>query len=144
MRQEWAGRHVNESGQPRDGYMYMKINGFYFLGRPKRWSVVGEGDVGPVCEDILRHFKDNAITYYEKYSDIESAYKILSDNTPIGRLHSPINIARTKRAVAFAYLYKGEDEFKACVARSEKFLDEVKDMGISEFRRYAEILSLRL
>ena len=108
--------------------------------KQRRLRVSNEQDVSTVSTELFRHFEEIAIPYFTKYSDMEAAINVLSSNSFVAWLHSPIHAERAKRAVGLAWLLKDFQRAESLIVESEAFLSDSNDFGLSSFRSFVQLL----
>ena len=110
-------------------------------GKPLRWSIASAVDVTPAAAGVADSFVNVALPYFEKYSDLEVVYETLRKNDSSGWLHSPVDDARCKRAIALAKVLNRRGDLPALIEQSTAFLRANKSAGLGAFLKLAEKLS---
>lgn len=107
-------------------------------GSQMRWSIFSEADLSATTEALLSVFVDVALPYFEKYANLESAFEVLSRNDAVGRLHSPFNSKRAKRALGLAVLLGYSDLIPKLIDEAVTFMKEGGDSGVSDYLDFAK------
>ncbi|MDX3905813.1 MAG: hypothetical protein QHC78_09010 [Pigmentiphaga sp.] len=102
-----------------------------------RWTVAGEPDVAKVAASLIEWFAQHALPYFERYSDLAAAYDLLAPADRSAWGHHPLHGSRAKRVLGLAALL-GRDDLQAVAARQEQYLQELKDFGLADFKRFAD------
>lgn len=64
----------------------------------QRWTVSSEEDVPPVASDIAAECEETLLPFIEKFSDLDTLLAVLTTDTKMARLLSPID-DKTRRTV---------------------------------------------
>src|SRR5713101_4597003 len=56
------------------------------IGKQKRWTVASMEDIARVAPEIIADFEFVALPYFERFSDLQSIYRVLATNEEEGRL----------------------------------------------------------
>ncbi|WP_305910075.1 DUF4304 domain-containing protein [Methylomarinum sp. Ch1-1] len=110
------------------------------VGEQKRWSISSEEQISLVADSILEDFEKFGNPYLLKYSSVNSAYELLSSDEKSVWKHCPFHATRAKKAIAIAKLL-GQSDIQGQISTRKKFLQEMKDFGLSDFVSFANSLS---
>lgn len=110
------------------------------IGEQKRWSVSSEEKLPLVADSILEAFDKFGNPYLLKYSSMDSAYELLSSDEKHVWKHCPFHATRAKKAVLIAKLL-GHSDIQDQISTRRKFLEEMKDFGLSDFLSFTNGLS---
>lgn len=108
----------------------------------KRWTVASLADVEPVAEQVVSTFAAVGLPYIQNASSLEGALQLLSSPGREGWLHSPIHASRAKRVVAIAMELGRLSEVEQFAREGEKMLQDLKDPGLLDFKRFLSRLDL--
>jgi hypothetical protein len=110
----------------------------------RRWTLASLDDVESVANSIMDAFTNIGVPYLEKYSDMETAFKVLSGDDKAAWLHVPFHDARATRAIGLAFLLGNREEFSEVAAAKTEFLAGRNDPGLQSFIRLRDALERRL
>ncbi|MDN5924712.1 MAG: hypothetical protein L0H70_06905, partial [Xanthomonadales bacterium] len=72
----------------------------------QRWTVSSEEDVPPVASDIAAECEATLLPFIEKYSDLDTLLAVLTTDTKMARLLSPIDDKTQRTVVALSEILK--------------------------------------
>ncbi|HIC87841.1 MAG TPA: hypothetical protein EYP04_00310 [Anaerolineae bacterium] len=104
-------------------------------GRRREWEVSSERDVDRVAREVLSYFEKAGLPYIERYSDIERAAELLTEDSIIS---VPWEDAR--RAVMLTWITGGIDKARATIQRKTAFLKRINDPHLGWFQDFAKSL----
>lgn len=107
------------------------------------WKIANESDVERVADQMLELFKKVALPYFEEYSNMENALKVLSQDGPDAWLHSPFHHVRAMRAVGLAKLIKDDETVRTLIEHKRAYLESRCDRQLPEFLAFIETLDLQ-
>lgn len=110
------------------------------IGEQKRWSVSYLENIPSVADSIMEAFDKFGNPYLMKYSAMEFAYELLSSDEKHVWKHCPFHTTRAKKAVAIAKLL-GCSDIRDQISNRRKFLEEIKDFGLSDYVSFTNSLS---
>ena len=110
------------------------------IGEQKRWNISSEGQISLVANSVLEYFEKFGHPYLLKYSSMDSAHDLLSSDEKEVWKHCPFHATRAKKAIAIAQLL-GMTDIQDQISTRKKFLQEMKDFGLSDFVSFANNLS---
>ncbi len=113
-------------------------------GAPRRWTVSSILDVPPVASAVLATFELIGVPYLEKYSDMNAALEAFSGDDRDAWLHSPVHLARAKRAIGLAFLLRNRARFHQLVETKRALLVARQEWGLQSFLDFAAHLEGRL
>ncbi len=102
-----------------------------------RWSVKTAADVLPATNGIVAEFEKYGLPYLERVSSMRSAFELLTSPGEESWIHSPIHSVRAKRVLAMAKILGMGDRLAPIASEYERFLEELKDFGAADFKRFA-------
>ena len=113
-------------------------------GKQKRWNVITMEDVDQAATDIMDAFADIGLPYLEKYSVMENALEAFRGDDKAAWLHSPVDVARAKRAIGLAFLLNKREEFQKLAEQKTAFLKNRNDPKIEDFLHLRQELEVKL
>jgi hypothetical protein len=134
---------LSKAEQQRTATMGCELGNLTY-GRGMRWTVATEADVQTVVRSIEEMVTTVALSYFDRFNSFEAALEVLSRDDREASMHSPIDVARAKRAVALAFLLKDPSRFRDVVSKKRKVLEDRGDAGAVAFLRFSEALGARL
>lgn len=109
----------------------------------KRWSVASLADVGRTADQIVDSFKAIGLAYLDKASTMEGAWQLLASPGRDAWLHSPIHASRAKRVVGLASIMGRVNELERLARENAQLLEELKDPGLLDFKRFVASLGVK-
>ena len=113
-------------------------------GRQKRWTVATSHDIDRVASSIFEAIVRIGIPYLDKYSDMETALGVLSQDDRAAWLHSPLHDYRAKKAIGLAFLLGPKERFLRLAADKTEFLTARRDSGLPAFLRLKQAMETAL
>ena len=75
-------------------------------GRQMRWTIVGESDIEPVADQMLRMFHEVAFPFIERYGDLGEVLNLAAGDDDFAQIVCPMGAIRAMTAVAAAVLLR--------------------------------------
>lgn len=110
----------------------------------RRWSVASLADVEAVADQVVTSFRAVGLPYLDKASTLEGAFQLLTSPGRDAWLHSPIHASRAKRVVGLAKVMGRMDELEAQTREGARLLEEIKDPGLLDFKRFVAGLGIKI
>lgn len=104
----------------------------------KRWEVTCQSDVDKTVEEVIKHIKTDAFSFFNKYSNLETIYEIVKRDDRDARLINGTNHYRGMDAVAIAYLLGKTDEIQDIVKLKIDFMRKIGDLNIDYFQKFVD------
>lgn len=109
----------------------------------RRWSVASLADVDTVADQVVTSFKEVGLPYLDRASTLEGALRLLTSPGRDAWLHSPIHASRVKRVVGLVKVMGRVDELEARAREGALLLEEIKDPGLLDFKRFVVGLGIK-
>jgi hypothetical protein len=109
----------------------------------RRWSVASLADVETVADQVVTSFKEVGLPYLDRASTLEGALRLLTSPGRDAWLHSPIHASRLKRVVGLVKVMGRVDELEARAREGALLLEEIKDPGLLDFKRFVVGLGIK-
>jgi hypothetical protein len=103
--------------------------------RPKRWTMMQESDIPLISSEILDKFNSIGIPYFQKYSNLENMYILLSSNRDLDHIHCPLIGPRCLRTVSLAYILLKYDQIQNLIDKCDKILESNEDLQLNQYRK---------
>jgi hypothetical protein len=107
------------------------------VGRPLRWTVSSEEDLGRVVPQIVAAFDEIGWPYIAAFSKMENVLSVLAKDDGSSHLHSPFHLSRWLSVIALAWLLKRYDELDDLIARGSSSLKERNEPFRERFEKLA-------
>lgn len=108
-------------------------------GKQKRWTFGNTNDVQSNIVLLMQSISDIGLPYLVKYSDMQEAFNVLNDPST-GWLHSPIDLARSKRILGLTFLLKRYDLFLEIASSKIELLKSKHNTELNSFISFKEFL----
>lgn len=103
-------------------------------GKQRRWHIAESNDIPPAVVSIESELDKTILPYFNKYSNLEEVFKLISSHEPWATIHSPFHDKRCKSALALAFIMKKHELLEMIIKNSESFLSSRMEEVEPSFR----------